>query len=138
MEEGDSVESLSSRFGVSMDSIETVNGMSGPDEVVVGDVYYIPLNSVPGLPYAMDTGISPSPTPAPSPTPITFSDNSMHRSARFPYGWVFGSMGVSLALITEGISAVNMGILSHQQGMQEITTSMILKGDDSPKTCHAI
>lgn len=45
MEEGDSVESLSSRFGVSMDSIETVNGMSGPDEVVVGDVYYIPLNS---------------------------------------------------------------------------------------------
>ncbi|XP_064950293.1 lysM domain receptor-like kinase 3 isoform X1 [Musa acuminata AAA Group] len=100
MEEGDSVESLSSRFGVSMDSIETVNGMSGPDEVVVGEVYYIPLNSVPGLPSAMDTGISPSPTPAPSPTPITFSDNSMHHSARFPYGWVFGSMGVSLALIT--------------------------------------
>ncbi|RWW29746.1 hypothetical protein GW17_00005718 [Ensete ventricosum] len=94
MEEGDSVESLSSRFGVSMDSIETVNGMSGPDEVVVGDVYYIPLNSgeLPSdlniffglltvddqesacLPYAVDTGISPSPTPAPSPTPITFSD----------------------------------------------------------------
>lgn len=45
MEEGDSVEGLSSRFGVSMDSIETANGMDGPDEVVVGDVYYIPLNS---------------------------------------------------------------------------------------------
>lgn len=45
MEEGDSVESLSSRFGVSMDSIETVNGMSGPNDAVVGNVYYIPLNS---------------------------------------------------------------------------------------------
>lgn len=45
MEEGDTVEGLASRFGVSMDSIETANGLDGPDEVVVGDVYYIPLNS---------------------------------------------------------------------------------------------
>lgn len=45
MEEGDSIASLSSKFGVSMDSIETVNDMSGPNGVVVGEVYYIPLNS---------------------------------------------------------------------------------------------
>lgn len=45
MEEGDSIQSLSSRFGVSMDSIEAVNGMTGPDGIVAGDVYYIPLNS---------------------------------------------------------------------------------------------
>lgn len=45
MEEGDSIESLSSRFGVSMDAIETVNKMDGPNGGVVGNVYYIPLNS---------------------------------------------------------------------------------------------
>ncbi|CAL9056237.1 unnamed protein product [Musa banksii] len=99
MEDGDSIESLSSRFGVSMDSIETVNGMSGPDGVVVGDVYYIPLNSVPGLPYSADTGIAPSPAPALSPPLTTFSAKTVHQSAGFPYGWVFGSMGVSLVLI---------------------------------------
>lgn len=82
-----------------MDSIETVNGMSGPDGVVVGDVYYIPLNSVPGLPYSSDTGIAPSPAPALSPPLTTFSAKTVHQSAGFPYGWVFGSMGVSLVLI---------------------------------------
>ncbi|KAJ8483956.1 hypothetical protein OPV22_016441 [Ensete ventricosum] len=99
MEDGDSIESLSSRFGVSMDSIETANGMSGPDGVVVGGVYYIPLNSVPGLPYSADSGIAPSPAPAPSPPLTTFSAKTVHQSAGFPYGWVFGSMGVSLVLI---------------------------------------
>lgn len=45
LEEGDSVESLASRFGASMDSIETVNGLSGPDGTAPGTVLYIPLNS---------------------------------------------------------------------------------------------
>jgi len=45
MKDGDSVESLASRFGVSMDSIEQVNGISNPDNFTVGDLYYIPLNS---------------------------------------------------------------------------------------------
>lgn len=45
MEDGDSVESLASRFGVSMDSIESVNGIANPDNVTVGELYYIPLNS---------------------------------------------------------------------------------------------
>jgi hypothetical protein len=43
--DGDTVESLSSRFGASMDAIEAANGMAGPDPVVTGKVYYIPLNS---------------------------------------------------------------------------------------------
>ncbi|KAG6398050.1 hypothetical protein SASPL_139500 [Salvia splendens] len=46
MQEGDSVESLASRFGVSMDSIESVNEIANPDNVTVGALYYIPLNSV--------------------------------------------------------------------------------------------
>lgn len=45
MEDGDSVESLASRFGVSMDSIEKINGIADPDNVTVGALYYIPLNS---------------------------------------------------------------------------------------------
>lgn len=45
LQEGDSVLSLASRFGVSMDDIETVNGISNPDNVTVGDLYFIPLNS---------------------------------------------------------------------------------------------
>jgi len=43
--DGDSVESLASRFGVSMDSIETVNGIDNPSSFTVGSLYYIPLNS---------------------------------------------------------------------------------------------
>lgn len=45
MRDEDSVASLASRFGVSMDSIETLNGISDPDNVTVGALYYIPLNS---------------------------------------------------------------------------------------------
>lgn len=45
MKDGDSIESLASRFGVSMDSIESVNGITNPDNVTMGDLYYIPLNS---------------------------------------------------------------------------------------------
>jgi hypothetical protein len=43
--DGDTVESLSSRFGASMDAIEAANGMAGPDPITAGNVYYIPLNS---------------------------------------------------------------------------------------------
>ncbi|KAJ3670958.1 hypothetical protein LUZ60_008384 [Juncus effusus] len=95
-EEGDSVESLSSRFGASMDSIETVNGLSGPDGVVPGTVLYIPLNSVPGQPYKAP---SPSPSPAPAPTFNTFEEKKEQASRRFPYIWVVGSMGVALLII---------------------------------------
>lgn len=43
--EGDSVEALASRFGVSMGSIEAANGFSGVTDLVPGDIYYIPLDS---------------------------------------------------------------------------------------------
>ncbi|KAI5011881.1 hypothetical protein ZWY2020_024015 [Hordeum vulgare] len=43
--DGDIVESLSSRFGASMDAIETASGMPGPDPITTGKVYYISLNS---------------------------------------------------------------------------------------------
>ncbi|VAH79337.1 unnamed protein product [Triticum turgidum subsp. durum] len=66
--DGDTVESLSSRFGASMDAIEAANGMPGPDPITTGKVYYIPLNSVPGQPYA---AMSSAPVPAPAPTQNT-------------------------------------------------------------------
>lgn len=44
LREGESVLSLASRFGVSMDDIETVNGIRNLDSVNVGDLYFIPLN----------------------------------------------------------------------------------------------
>ncbi|BBG98914.1 protein kinase family protein / peptidoglycan-binding LysM domain-containing protein [Prunus dulcis] len=64
MRDGDSIESLASRFGVSMDSIEKVNGIDDPDNVTVGAVYYIPLNSVPGEPYPLES-IPLAPVPSP-------------------------------------------------------------------------
>ena len=45
MRDGDTIQSLASRFGVSMDSIESVNGIQNPSNVTVGALYYIPLNS---------------------------------------------------------------------------------------------
>uniref|UniRef100_A0A0E0JIH4 Protein kinase domain-containing protein n=1 Tax=Oryza punctata TaxID=4537 RepID=A0A0E0JIH4_ORYPU len=108
--DGDTVESLSSRFGASMDAIEAANGMAGPDPITTGKVYYIPLNSVPGQRYAV---MSPSsPTPAPAPAQNTFSDVSEHHSTKFPYGWVIGSMGVALALIAIALLALVLCKLS--------------------------
>ncbi|KAK4590812.1 hypothetical protein RGQ29_021127 [Quercus rubra] len=66
MRDGDSVESLASRFGVTMESIEQVNGIGNPDNVTVGALYYIPLNSVPGEPYPSTIDIPPAPAPVPS------------------------------------------------------------------------
>eukprot|EP00268_Persea_americana_P046251 TRINITY_DN475_c1_g1_i1.p1 TRINITY_DN475_c1_g1~~TRINITY_DN475_c1_g1_i1.p1 ORF type:complete len:659 (-),score=94.28 TRINITY_DN475_c1_g1_i1:1009-2985(-) len=97
MNDGDTIESLASRFGVSMDSIETVNGIADPENVTVGAVYYIPLNSVPGVPYPIATETPP--VPAPSPSIYTISVNEDHHSVHFPYGWVLGSMGVVMVLI---------------------------------------
>lgn len=45
LSDGDSIESLASRFDVSMDSIEKVNAIDNPNNVTVGSLYYIPLNS---------------------------------------------------------------------------------------------
>ncbi|KAJ7963080.1 LysM receptor kinase [Quillaja saponaria] len=105
MKDGDSIESLASRFGVSMDSIEAVNGISNPDNVTVGSLYYIPLNSVPGEPYHLENDIPPSPASAPVPTPSvnSFSANGLNHKARVPYRWIVGGLGVSFALIVLSI-----------------------------------
>ncbi|TYH79466.1 hypothetical protein ES332_D03G066400v1 [Gossypium tomentosum] len=97
MKDGDSVQSLASRFGVSMDSIEQVNGISNPDNVTVGAFYYIPLNSVPGEPYHVENEIPPAPVPAPSAD--TISEIQVSPKAHVPYGWIIGGLGVGLALI---------------------------------------
>ncbi|KAL6614545.1 hypothetical protein ACP70R_036815 [Stipagrostis hirtigluma subsp. patula] len=99
----DTVETLSSRFGASMDAIEAANGMAGPDPITAGKVYYIPLNSVPGQAYV---AIAPPPAPAPAPTENTLSEIPEHHSTKFPYGWVIGSMGVALALIAIALLAL--------------------------------
>ncbi|KDP40856.1 hypothetical protein JCGZ_24855 [Jatropha curcas] len=99
MGEGDTVESLSSRFGVSMDSIEAVNGIGNPDNVTVGTLYYIPLNSVPGEPYPVENDIPLSPTPAPEPSLDNFSANPVKHKAHISYVWIIGGLGVGLALI---------------------------------------
>nr|DAD44590.1 TPA_asm: hypothetical protein HUJ06_002820 [Nelumbo nucifera] len=97
MQDGDTIESLASRFGVSMDNIEMVNGISNPDNVSVGALYYIPLNSVPGDPYPLEKEISP--TPAPAPSVYTFAGNKVNHKAHLPYGWIIGSLAVGTILI---------------------------------------
>ncbi|CAL4954643.1 unnamed protein product [Urochloa decumbens] len=101
--EGDTVESLSSRFGASMDGIEAANAMAGPDPITAGKVYYIPLNSVPGQVYV---ALPPPPAPAPAPTDSALPETPDHHSTKFPYGWVIGSMGVALALIAVALLAL--------------------------------
>ncbi|XP_031120087.1 lysM domain receptor-like kinase 3 [Ipomoea triloba] len=97
MEDGDSVESLASRFGVSMDNIESVNGIQNPDNFTAGALYYIPLNSVPGEPYPVKNDTLPAPVPAPSDADITGIQTDHKRHV--PYRWIIGGLGVGLALI---------------------------------------
>ncbi|KOM27397.1 hypothetical protein LR48_Vigan406s020700 [Vigna angularis] len=97
MRDGDSIESLASRFGVSMDSIESVNGISNLDNVTVGSLYYIPLDSVPGDPYPLNNTAPPVPVPAPSFD--NFSADQVDHKARVPYVWIIGGLGVGLILI---------------------------------------
>ncbi|KAK7261767.1 hypothetical protein RIF29_28086 [Crotalaria pallida] len=98
MKDGDSVESLASRFGVSMDSIETVNGIDNPDSFTVGSLYYIPLDAVPGDPYHLSNDTPP--VPVPSPSVDNFSAGEVNHKANVPYNrWIIGGLGVGLALI---------------------------------------
>ncbi|PIA42927.1 hypothetical protein AQUCO_02000401v1 [Aquilegia coerulea] len=97
LEDGDTIDSLASRFGVSMDSIESVNGIANPDNVSVGSLYYIPLNSVPGEPYPLEKEISTTPVPEPSIEP--FVANQVSHRTHFPYAWTIGGSGAGLLLI---------------------------------------
>lgn len=99
MKEGDTIELLASRFGVSMDSIETVNGIDNSDNVTIGALYYIPLNSVPGEPYPVENDTPPAPAPAP---PLFVADvavNQNNHKAHVPFRWIIASLGVGLTLI---------------------------------------
>ncbi|CAI9757642.1 unnamed protein product [Fraxinus pennsylvanica] len=87
MRDGDSIESLASRFGVSMDSIVTVNGIANPDNVTIGALYYIPLNSVPGEPYPLKNDTSPAPVPARS-----IDNFVVNHKPRVHYWWIIGSL----------------------------------------------
>ncbi|KAL8043190.1 hypothetical protein ABFX02_09G102800 [Erythranthe guttata] len=97
LRDGDSLGSLASRFGVSMDHIETVNGIANPDNVTVGDLYYIPLNSVPGEPYPVENATLP--TPVQSPSIDKPAANKVNGKSRVPYWWIIGSLAVGLVLI---------------------------------------
>ncbi|KAJ4957414.1 hypothetical protein NE237_024525 [Protea cynaroides] len=101
MQDGDTVESLASRFGVSMDNIETVNGIANSDNISVGAVYYIPLNSVPGEPYPLEKEISPAPVPGP--VIYTVSANQTNHRTHLPFGWIIGGLGVGLFLILTAV-----------------------------------
>ncbi|XP_010462033.1 PREDICTED: lysM domain receptor-like kinase 3 [Camelina sativa] len=102
--DGDSVQSLSSRFGVSMDRIEEVNGMLSPDNFTAGDLLYIPLDSVPGEPYETNKINPPAPSPAPasaingniSADQVNHTEKS---GGHVPYIWIVGGLGVVLALL---------------------------------------
>ncbi|KAL4583809.1 hypothetical protein LXL04_008393 [Taraxacum kok-saghyz] len=98
MKEGDSIELLASRFGVSMDSIETVNGINNPDNITVGALYYIPLNSVPGDPYPIEKNPPPSPAPSPSLAGNVTVEGTDHKSD-VKHWWIIGSLGGVLLLI---------------------------------------
>ncbi|KAI9109387.1 hypothetical protein K1719_019441 [Acacia pycnantha] len=98
MRESDSIESLASRFGVSMDSIETVNGINNPDNITVGSLYFIPLNSVPGEPYTQKNDASAAPVPVPAPS-IDNASASQVSHAHAPYVWIIGGLGIGFVLI---------------------------------------
>ncbi|XP_071901421.1 lysM domain receptor-like kinase 3 [Coffea arabica] len=97
LRDGDSVESLASRFGVSMDSIVTANGLDNPDNVTVGQLYFIPLNSVPGEPYHVENAITPAPVPEPSDSDIAATQ--VNHKTHVPYWWIIGSLAVGLVLV---------------------------------------
>ncbi|XP_030498335.2 lysM domain receptor-like kinase 3 [Cannabis sativa] len=101
MESGDTIESLASRFGVSMDNIEKVNGIVNPNNVTAGSLFYIPLDSVPGDAYPIN--VDPPVAPVPAPLSDIFSENQVIHKAHAPYIWIVGSLGLVLALIVIGI-----------------------------------
>ncbi|XP_076898353.1 lysM domain receptor-like kinase 3 [Bidens hawaiensis] len=104
MRDGDSVELLASRFGVSMDSIETVNGINNPDNITVGALYYIPLNSVPGEPYPIKNNSPPAPAPSPSSDAIVVEGTGSDHKSDSKHWWIIGSLGVGFALIIAAVA----------------------------------
>ncbi|XP_071709963.1 lysM domain receptor-like kinase 3 [Rutidosis leptorrhynchoides] len=98
VKEGDSLELLASRFGVSMDSIETINGIIDPDNITLGALYYIPLNSVPGEPYPVVNNSIPAPSPSPDADANVIVKGIKHKSDA-KHWWIIGSLSVGLVVI---------------------------------------
>ncbi|KAI3737666.1 hypothetical protein L2E82_27676 [Cichorium intybus] len=132
MKEGDSIELLASRFGVSMDSIETVNGIDNSDNVTVGALYYIPLNSVPGEPYPVENDTPPTPAPA----PLFIVDVAVYQKnhkAHVPYGWIIASLGAVLALI---IAVTGFLVCSRSSICFDDTNGIHAKDQKDEKVSH--
>ncbi|XP_057866328.2 lysM domain receptor-like kinase 3 isoform X1 [Cryptomeria japonica] len=108
----DSLAYLASRFGVSMQDIETVNNIADPNFLSAGTVYYIPLNSVPGVPYRIQEHIAPTPSPSATFQSVA-SDQGIPKdiSSGFSLGWILGIVGIALLLI---LAVVLMWILRHK------------------------
>ncbi|KAH9301083.1 hypothetical protein KI387_012666, partial [Taxus chinensis] len=108
----DTLSYLASRFGVNMQDIETVNNIADPAFLSTGTVYYIPLNSVPGVPYPIQEHISPTPSPsAISPSVASYQEVPEGISSTFSLGWILGIVGIVLVLV---LAVVLMWILRHK------------------------
>ncbi|XP_071733493.1 lysM domain receptor-like kinase 3 [Rutidosis leptorrhynchoides] len=131
IKEGDSVEMLASRFGVSMDSIETVNGIDNSDNITVGALYYIPLNSVPGEPYPIEIAI---PAPAPAPLFITdYAANQNNHKGHVRYQWIIGSLTIGLALI---VAVIGFFVCSRSSIIDDDTQGSHVKDSKIGKVSH--
>ncbi|GLJ53251.1 hypothetical protein SUGI_1134910 [Cryptomeria japonica] len=95
LQDMDTLSSIASRFGVSMQDIETVNNITDPNVLSTGKVYYIPLNSVPGVPYHKEEEISPTPSPVAAP----LKEFSKNTKSRLFWGCLLGLIGIALVLI---------------------------------------
>ncbi|WVZ01243.1 hypothetical protein V8G54_027312 [Vigna mungo] len=110
---GDSVESLASRFGVSMDSIETANnGIDNPGSFshqqsssalqssTSSSVQWLGFGfreCFPGELYHLKNDTPP--VPVPSPSVDGFSADQINQKGRMPHEWIVGGFAVGLALI---------------------------------------
>lgn len=95
LQDEDTLASLASRFGVSMQDIETVNNITDPNFIAVGKVYYIPMNSVPGVPYQREKQMA----PAPSPVVAILKEAAKDTTKQHSWGLIMGLTGIALLLV---------------------------------------
>lgn len=95
LQDQDTLASIASRFGVSMQDIETVNNITDPNFISVGKVYYIPMNSVPGVPYQREGELA----PAPSPAVAILKEAAKETKKQHSWGWILALVGIALLLV---------------------------------------
>lgn len=96
LQDQDTLASIASRFGVSMQDIETVNNITDPNFISVGKVYYIPMNLVPGVPYQRENEEL---APAPSPVVAILKESAKETKKQHSWGWILGLIGIALLLV---------------------------------------